>query len=202
MAMRHQMRESWGRFWQLLFAPDQQSGDHSLESVAASVETRMPAQKVVMPRRVRLLPAILAFAVCGIATSARANWAFTHWGMTPEEVVAASGGAAHVLPPNERTRYDELHWELSVKGHYREGPLAYQMGFMFDTETHRLKCILYNATGDDVRPLTENLIAKLGKPQKDSDFGSVRDMTWTHGDEVELAINQQPAAAVTYCAPD
>jgi hypothetical protein len=161
----------------------------------------MPARKVAMPRHSRLLPAILILAVCCIATSARANWAFTRWGMTPEEVVAASGGAARLLPPNERTRYDDLHWELSVKGHYRDGPLTYLTGFMFGTTSHGLKCVLYNATGDNVRLLTENLITRLGKPQKDSDLGPVRDMIWTHGDQVELAINQQPAAAVTHCAP-
>jgi hypothetical protein len=40
----------------------------------------------------RMLP------LCLVAPTARAEWQYTRWGMTPEQVVAASGGKAELLP--------------------------------------------------------------------------------------------------------
>ena len=149
------------------------------------------------------LPRLLStLAVCAVVSPAHANWAFTHWGMTPEQVVSASGGSAQILPPRDRTRMDPNHMEMTASGDYRDGALTYHAGYMFDTEGHGLVCVFYNVAGDDVQRLKDKLTAQLGKPQKDDNFGAMQDVTWTRGDNIELAIGQQPlAAAVTYCAP-
>ena len=153
------------------------------------------------PRSLRL-SAALALAMATRISPAQADWAFTHWGMTPDQVVSASGGTATILPSEKRTRMDPNHLEMTASGKYRDGTLTYDAGYMFDTEGHGLSCVFYNVTGDDVEVLKKKLTAQLGKPQSESSYGPMQDVKWTHGDSVELAIGQQPlAAAVTYCAP-
>ena len=136
------------------------------------------------------------------APGARADWGFTHWGMTPEQVVGASEGTAHLIAPADRTRDVADHWEVSVDGVVRDGSLTLNGGYMFDTRSGGLKCVMYNATGDDVGKLRDSLLSRHGQPRKDSEFGPLRTLTWQIPDKIELAINQTPlAAAVMHCAP-
>lgn len=147
------------------------------------------------------LAMVLAAVVAG-APGARADWGFTHWGMTPEQVVGASGGTAHLIAPADRTRDVADHWEMAVDGVIRDGSLTLNGGYMFDTRGGGLKCVMYNATGDNVGKLRDSLLSRHGRPRKDSEFGPLRTLTWQTPDEIELAINQTPlAAAVMHCAP-
>ncbi len=136
------------------------------------------------------------------APPARADWAFTRWGMTPEQVVAASGGAARLIPPGRRERFDAQNWELAAEGSSDDGGVATTVGFMFDTQGGGLTCVLYNAAGDDAAKLEKAMVARYGRPAKDGDFGPARMKSWSTPDAVELVVNpDQPAAAVTHCAP-
>jgi hypothetical protein len=134
--------------------------------------------------------------------AAHADWAFTRWGMTPEQVVAASGGTAHLVPPGKRHRDEPDHWEIAAEGTSREGSVPLQTGYMFDTQGRGLICVLANATGDDAARLRDALLARYGQPREDSSFGPMRTLAWTKPDAVELTLNENPpTAAVTYCAP-
>jgi hypothetical protein len=134
---------------------------------------------------------------------AMADWAYTHWGMTPDQVAAASAGAVNVLPAAKRTRNDDDHWEIAVEGSYADGPLRLPVGFMFDTRHGGLTCVLLNAIGSDAEALRQVLGARYGKPTKDSQFLSAQTVTWRTPDNVELTIGQRPLAAVlTHCLPD
>ncbi len=121
-----------------------------------------------------LLVAILASA----AGPAKADWRFTHWGMTPEQVVAASSGTVQLLPSGERTRNDDDHWEISAKGRVSDGGSTTDVGFMFDTKGRGLTCVLYNARGGEAEKLGAKLTSELGKPKKDENDGPMRDMIW------------------------
>jgi hypothetical protein len=127
---------------------------------------------------------------------AMAHWAYTQWGMTPEQVVAASAGTAKLLPAAGRTRNEDDHWELSVEGTYRDGPLNLSVGFMFDTQSGGLKCVMYNATGADVTLLRDTLIGRYGKPVNESGFLSSRTATWRTPDNIEFTAALRPVAAV------
>jgi hypothetical protein len=53
-----------------------------------------------------------------------------------------------------------------------------------------------------VNKLRDGLIARYGRPLKDSDFGAFRTLIWQTPDAVELGINQTPpTAAVSHCVP-
>lgn len=140
---------------------------------------------------------------CLTPSSANADWAYTHWGMTPEQVVAASSGTATVMPPAQRTREDADHWELAAEGTYVDNALHLSVGFTFDTQSGGLKCVMYNAREAEVTTLQQLLIKRYGKALKDSSFGGTQIMTWDKPDKIELVIGQRPlAAVVSHCAPD
>ena len=146
--------------------------------------------------------AMVFVAVPDGAPVARADWGFTHWGMTPEQVVGASGGTAHLIAPAARNRDVAGHWELAVEGVVHDGGLTLDGGYMFDTRGGGLTCVMYNAMGDDVSKLRDSLVARYGRPREDSEFGPLRTLTWQTPDKLDLAINQTPlAAAVSHCAP-
>lgn len=141
-------------------------------------------------------------AVLAGAPAARADWGFTHWGMTPEQVVGASGGTAHLIAPAARRRDPGSDWEMAVDGAVHDGSLTLRGGYMFDTHGGGLTCVMYNAMGGDVGKLRDSLVARFGRPRQESEFGPVRSLTWQTPDDVELAINQTAlTAAVSHCAP-
>lgn len=163
-------------------------------SEARPFRAAVPARRVLYP--------VLAAVLAG-APVARADWGFTRWGMTPEQVVSASGGEAHLIAPAARYRDDSNGWEMAADGVFHEGGRALHGGFMFDTHGGGLTCVLYNATGDDVDRLRDGLIARFGRPREDSEFGAVRSLAWRTPDEVELAVNRTAlTAAVSHCAPE
>jgi hypothetical protein len=143
---------------------------------------------------------ILAFLCCIFACgSAKADWGYTHWGMTPEQVAANSSGAVKVLPKSERTKMGD-HWEIAAMGKFRDGSLVLDVGFVFDDKTG-LRCVMYNAMQDDVAPVKAELIRRYG-PGKASDYGPTHSLTWNNPDNIEMTIGDNPlAVAVVHCLP-
>ena len=149
----------------------------------------------------KLFAVVFAAVIAG-ASIAHADWEFTHWGMTPEQVVSASSGTARLIAPAARNRDSTIGWEMAADGAMHDWGLTLDGGFMFDTGGGGLICVLYNATGNDVNKLRDGLIARYGRPRKESEFGPVRSLIWQTPDNVELAINQTAlTAAVSHCAP-
>jgi hypothetical protein len=144
------------------------------------------------------------FVVVGLSmpSIAMADWAYTHWGMTPEQVAAGSEGMVKVLAPDKRTRNADDHWELAAQGTYSEGTLKLPVGFTFDTTSGGLKCVMYNAFDKDIGTVRAALGSRYGKPASESDFGSGSMATWKTPDQIDMVIGQKPVAAVvTHCAP-
>lgn len=149
----------------------------------------------------RLLLAAIVF-VSVLVPHARADWGYTKWGMTPEQVAGASKGAVKVVPVAGRYRNEEDHWEIAAQGTFRAATLTLDVGFTFDLKTGGLKCVLYNATGQDVEALKDMMIKDHGPPAKESNYGSARSLSWTTPDQIGLVIAQKAGTAVvTHCAP-
>lgn len=143
-------------------------------------------------------------ALCScLAMPAKANWAYTQWGMTPEQVAAASQGAVQVLPPSQRTRNDADQWEMAARGTYKDGGLMVDAGFTFDTRHGGLRCVLYNVMGDDVTLLRDTLGKRHGKPFEERSSSMDQDVIWHTPDVIEFAALKNPVvAAVTHCKPE
>ena len=179
-----------------------------LEDTPLSLESAEPMPPVRLATtehcrtalRIALVTAGVALLTFGPAHQASANWAYTTWGMTPEQVAAASKGGVHVLPPDKRNRDDADGWEIAAEGGYQDEDIPLSTGFMFDAKKGGLICVLYNATGEKAETLLTKLEQRYGKPAKQSDFYTAKSTIWHTPDDIELVVNTKPlAAAVTHC---
>ena len=72
-------------------------------------------------------------------TAARADWLYTKWGMTPEQVAAASHSAVHVIPNADRRRITEINLEYGAEGLFTDASLELRVSFGFDTQRGGLR---------------------------------------------------------------
>ena len=139
--------------------------------------------------------------VAGFTTNARADWEYTKWGMTPEQVASASMGTVKLVPQRARFINEDDGWEIAAKGKYSAGPLTLDVGFIFDVQTGGLKCALYNANGAQATLLKETLTTRYGPPESRQSFIGAETLTWTKPDNIELTMGQKPVAAIVeHCA--
>lgn len=107
------------------------------------------------------------------ASVARADWHYTRWGMTPEQVVAASGGKAELLPPKRRPRISPL--ETAASGEFQDGAMQLRTAFSFSTDGGGLACVSYglmNRDGDET--FKTSLTSRYGQPQRVSGLPAIR----------------------------
>jgi hypothetical protein len=94
----------------------------------------------------------IAIIVVGLifgAPAAKADWEYTNWGMTPEQVIKASHGLAEKIMPLSREYRQRGKW---VRSTHKSGELAYNVVFRFEL----------NSKGLDRVQLTLNDLNKCG----------------------------------------
>jgi hypothetical protein len=115
-------------------------------------------------RRTIAVIAIALLLSMGVAP-ANADWQYTKWGMTPQQVVEASGGKIKRLEKPRQGRPGEI---ALLEGPYETGNLKFRATFVFrDAEPKPLTMV--NLTFLDSEKLTcrgvhEALFAKYGEP--------------------------------------
>jgi hypothetical protein len=105
-------------------------------------------------------PALLAAS--GFAAPAAADWQYTRWGMSPEQVVAASRGAVQLGPPPSGKSYENLTGR--ARGVYTEAGASFDAYFHFDAEARLARVALERTGGTECAPLHNRLLAELGRP--------------------------------------
>ena len=111
----------------------------------------------------RLLGSAL-LAASAFAAPAEAHWQWTRWGMSPEEVVAASRGAVQLGPPPSGKTYENLTGR--ARGVYTEAGASFDAYFHFDAEVRLARVALERTGGTDCAALHNRLLAELGRPAK------------------------------------
>lgn len=133
------------------------------------------------------------------APPAVADWQYTKWGMTPEQVASASNGAVKVIPKAQRKRIEEARMENGAEGTFTEGALKLHVAFSFDTGGAGL-----NAVGYDVVDAAQNdllkawLVRTYGAPESKGGIPAIGLTTWdwSKPDEIEMNISKDTAAFV------
>jgi hypothetical protein len=161
---------------------------------------RMPILTMFHRMVVRTLPLICAILL--IAPTARADWQYTHWGMTPEQVVAASKGTAHLLPEKDRPRLPPF--VTAAQGEYSDGPLQLRATFLFNIATNGLACVSYGVSNhvyDDA--LKAALTKQYGPPKTTAGpaFLGMTTLSWkTPTDQIELTLSKDDPAYAKQCS--
>lgn len=150
-----------------------------------------------MPRLVPVL-ALLVLLVLWPVAPARADWAYTNWGMSPAQVVAASKGEASAKSPPEKL--EEMKMEVAAQGTHSDGALKLRTAFEFDAGGGGLRCVLYapQSSAQDAL-LMQTLTRQYGQPAKSGPAGLFENYTWkTASDEIILTIEAK-RSNVSHC---
>jgi hypothetical protein len=90
-------------------------------------------------------------ALSGAAAPSRADWQYTKWGMSPEEVCAASRGAVTMkaLSPKDAKSNERL--ATLASGEFAAGKFKFTALFEFNKKERKLEkvSLLYTATPDE-----------------------------------------------------
>ena len=101
-------------------------------------------------------------AAAGLAAPAAADWRYTRWGMSPEQVVAASRGAVQLGPPPSGKTYENLTGR--ARGVHTEDGASFDAYFHFDAQTRLARVALERTGGTDCAAIHNRLLAQLGRP--------------------------------------
>ena len=126
--------------------------------------------------------AILAMATSTLACSvppAAADWQYTQWGMTPDQVRAASNDAAQ---PNLNRTLDAGGLKAVLTAPYQGATLPFTAVFLFD-DGGKLKLVTLDPIGDIACPvIVQALRANHGMPKGKADMVHATTLRW---DDVE-----------------
>jgi hypothetical protein len=123
---------------------------------------------------------IAAFAFALVPTAALADWQYTKWGMSPEEVVAASNGNAHLVSEAEaaKTFRSAEYVVLLAKGDHSADGEKFSVIFDFTKQAKRLQGVTLKATDPSRCYIYRRvLLNKYGAPV-DTNRGPTEDLKW------------------------
>ncbi|MDB5883483.1 MAG: hypothetical protein JWP43_3361 [Ramlibacter sp.] len=144
---------------------------------------------------------VLVAAGLMLTSAAQADWAFTQWGMTAGQVVAASGGKVKLLTGADRaTLAPNVRREAA--GSYTDDGIALTVRFVFDpTKGDGLTCVYYGVDNEKQgNALKDLMLKRYGKPRQESKHGAMGvDVTWDKPDDINLNISNTDPAFVTHC---
>lgn len=82
-------------------------------------------------RTVLALAVLLLLSSPAVTSSARADWQYTRWGMSPEEVIKASNGSARPTSTAEQAERKRGNREAMASAEYRAGEVPFRADFLF-----------------------------------------------------------------------
>jgi hypothetical protein len=135
--------------------------------------------------------------------AAKADWAYTTWGMSPEQIANTSNGRVHAIPEAERKTNEDSHLRTGAEGSYKDGELELRVAFAFDAKNGGLKCVFYTVIDSAKNSaLRDLLIKRYGEPQGHSDIPSIGmiAMNWEIApDEIDLQWVKDNPAGASHC---
>ena len=129
---------------------------------------------MLSPRRTMTL-ALATSALAFSALPAAANWQYTQWGMTPDEVRAASSAVAH---PNLDRALDAEDLRAALTAPYQGAAIPFTAVFLFDPE-NKLQTVTLDPVGGIACPvIVQALSANHGAPEGMADMVEAKTLRW------------------------
>jgi hypothetical protein len=125
---------------------------------------RLQLGEKTMRGRIYALLAGASLTLAGMTVPAAADWQYTRWGMSPEQVVAASNGAVRLGPPPQGKTYDKLTGR--ALGNHEADGATFHAFFHFDAANGLAKVALERNSGTACAALQGGLAAQYGQPVK------------------------------------
>jgi hypothetical protein len=144
---------------------------------------------------------LVAITLAMATATARADWAYTKWGMTPDQVAGASKGAVQVIPLAERVTLEGSPVRTGATGVYADGAINLNVRFSFDPKTDTLNCVFYGVTSESQNAAFKDLLIKRYGPPQGSQISGVSSLTWDKPDLITLTMTEGDRSFVSQCQP-
>lgn len=133
----------------------------------------------------RLLAAALAMALC--PTTALADWEWSKWGMTPDEVAAASKGTVKTVAADSSKSISG--WDLDATGAWTQYDFSFTANFFFDAASKGLMAVALDLPdAKKCGDLRKALVAAYGAPANTQETENISVLDWTAaGNAVKLS---------------
>lgn len=115
-------------------------------------------------RPILSIAAVIA-TLAATASPAAADWSFTRWGMTPAQVVRASGGTARL---QDEAPLPGQTWIIKAKGTVRSGDLLFDADYRF--KDNRLVDVTLTLKQGECGSMLRALRSKYGTPLPRNQF--------------------------------
>jgi hypothetical protein len=146
---------------------------------------------------------LASVAIILFVPAAKADWAYTKWGMSPEQIARASSGGVHAIPEAERQTNEEANLRTGAEGIYKDGDVDLRVAFAFDAKNGGLKCVFYTVVDSAKNSALRDLMTKrYGEPNGHSDIPAIGmiAMNWQKPtDEIDLQWVKDNPAGVSHC---
>jgi hypothetical protein len=135
--------------------------------------------------------------------AAKADWAYTKWGMSPEQIAKASNAGVHIVPEAQRKTVEEANLRTGAEGIYKDGDVDVNVAFAFDAKNGGLECVFYTVLDSAKNSALRDLMTKrYGEPNGHSDIPAIGmiAMNWQKPtDEIDLQCVKDNPAGVSHC---
>lgn len=121
----------------------------------------------------QILLATLLLIGTAVGNGPRADWQYTRWGMTPDEVIEASRGQAVRPDSTFIARNSPDGYVAALVAPYKAGDFLFEAVFQFREQDHRLAMVDLNLRNHEIRLQLHNALEGLyGKPMDDTGYSS------------------------------
>lgn len=124
---------------------------------------------------------LLATAVAASPVSAAGHWSYAQWGVTPNELIAASQGDAQPFVPGPGDR--RFNAEQLAVARFSQDGIDYEVRFLFSKPWYQLQAIELGPDKSRCADVKASLTARLGEAPADRreySMGVRKSVTLTH----------------------
>ena len=119
--------------------------------------------------------------------SAHGDWQYARWGMTVEEIVAASAGVARAYPKDLQKSY--RGFDNLAAAPYEAWGFSFMARFMFSSDDGRLAGVDLDVASSQCADLEDTLRGRYGAPESEQNTFVHSVFTWrdiTEGNHISL----------------
>jgi hypothetical protein len=138
-----------------------------------------------------------------------ADWQWTKWGMTPQQVVSASKGVATLTSPDRRTKLSvsqagKITMDAKLTAPYSANGFSFTAAFLFDVSTEGLKCVSLELVSGNANSLEGQLTTIYGKIDRTRAIPPIglNASYWDRNDEISLVTLRDSFTTLRYCSKD
>lgn len=155
--------------------------------VASGCRAGAGPRRILPVRRTISIALVVAMNVAPL--EAHADWQYTRWGMTPEQVMAASTGQLKACDKTCKGRDTSIQIARFL-GPYQPGPFKFTAHMIFDTRNNALAQVLLDLNRpNDTDALIDALMLKYGTPIAADLSEPIQIMTWHNStDVIDLVV--------------